>query len=363
VKSVWINGKTYPIDPIVSGPELIKTGKAFDDRVLQIIRDWIQGKMVFVFNTSGSTGEPHSIQIARAKMLHSARTTLKFLNLESGTCLLCLDPEFIAGTMMIIRALVGNMDLFVVTPSSNPLKEFPGDISVDLCAFVPLQVRKILNDRYSSRIFQNISNILIGGADLPDSLISKIGKFSNSVYHTFGMTETATHIALQRLNGPSPDEYFQVVPGVGIQTDDRGCLVIKGEITGNNPLVTNDMVEIVDRSQFRWLGRIDHIINSGGIKVIVESLEKNIGEIFFDEGIILPFFISGIPDKKFGQRIAIIFESDPDQVDIKKIKAILKNKLKYYEIPKEWKALPAFLRTSTNKVNREKSLKKSKKIR
>ena len=362
MKSVWINGKIHLPDQINSGSYPERDKNLFENKILRVIRDWERGTKTFLFKTSGSTGDPKSIAIDRERMRISALATMEFLHINSGSSLLCLDPGFIAGTMMIIRTLVRGMNLYAIQPTSNPFKDFPENIHIDLCAIVPLQLHEILQDESSRNKFSQISNVLIGGADLSDEMKKQIRQFPNPVYHTFGMTETVTHIALRRMSGNTPDEYFKAVPGVQLAIDERDCLVVNGKITGDLPFITNDRVELIDPAMFKWLGRIDHVINSGGVKIVVEPLEKKIESILKKHQCDLPFFIVGIPDKKFGQKIAIIFESVEKKINVNEMTEILKNKLKPYEMPKQWRFLPEFIKTSTRKIDRNQSLKISTEI-
>ena len=62
------------------------------------------------------------------------------------------------------------------------------------------------------------------------------------------MTETITHIALQRLNGIHRQDSFETLPGIKIDTDERGCLLIHADHLGSKPIVTNDLVALLDET-------------------------------------------------------------------------------------------------------------------
>jgi O-succinylbenzoic acid--CoA ligase len=51
-------------------------------------------------------------------------------------------------------------------------------------------------------------------------------------------------------------------------------LVIDAPLISNEQICTNDIVELVGENQFVFLGRMDNIINSGGIKLIPEKSKK-----------------------------------------------------------------------------------------
>ncbi len=271
------------------------------------IQQWDKGHEWFEFQTSGSTGVPKTIQASRSAMIQSARLTGQVLGLQQGeNALLCLPIDFIAGKMMVVRSKVWKMNLVIAEPTANPLLSVQSHIRIDFAAMTPLQVSACIGNPATRPIFENIRNILIGGAPVSPCLQQQLHGFTNVIYETFGMTETLTHIALRRLNGPDADDYFKVLPGVEVATDDRGCLAIYAPHLDQPHIITNDLVELADPKRFRWLGRNDHVINSGGIKIIPEQVEKQLGSV-----IRLPFVIVGVPDETLGTKAVLLIE-DPN---------------------------------------------------
>ncbi len=334
----------------------------FTEQICQTIRDWYRHRAFFTFRTSGSTGKPKPISIHRDQMIASAEATINYLDLSGGISLLCLEPAFIAGTMMIIRSILSNMNLVAVSPSSDPLVRVREDRSFSLGAMVPVQIRTILENKVSTEKLKRINNLLIGGADMDKRLIKTLTSFPNRIYQTFGMTETVSHIALKRINGPAPDDYFKVMPGTSINLDDRGCMIVTGKVTDNKPVVTNDLIELIDKDRFRWLGRYDHVINTGGIKIGIEQLEQKIDLLLERLDMEIPFFITSLPDDTLGQKICMVIESDKVPEGFPLLKDEMRAELSKYEIPKEFRKIPAFLRTPTDKINRNKSVAKAERI-
>lgn len=315
-------------------------------------REWLEGKSTFSVKTSGSTGPPKVIEIRRDQMIASARKTIKALGLEHGmTAFVCLDVNFIAGKMMLVRSLVAGMNMIVVEPKADPFGEVP-DTKIDFAALVPYQLAAALNSPHHLR---NVEKIILGGAPISSDLIDAVQQLETSCYATFGMTETITHIALQKLNGADRQDFFETLDGVNIGLDERGCLVITTDYL-DAAVVTNDVVDLVDEKRFRWLGRWDNVINSGGIKVIPEKVEQAIGSWLISHGIDNKFFVVGIPHEKLGTKVTLVIEGWLFKETEDKLLAGLRDVLGKYEVPKRIVYSNVFSYTPTGKVNRKLSL-------
>ena len=346
--AVLLNGKKLKFEHLNQTSDL--TGcTPFEREVIEFISQWQSGTKKFKIMTSGSTGKAKSVLLERDKMILSAGITAKTLGLKSGmTALLCLHQHYIAGKMMIIRALEHNMDLIAITPSSNPLQELTNDSTIDFAAFVPLQMAGMLRAGYTGKL-NKMHVIIVGGAPLSLLLEEQIMELTVPVYLTYGMTETYSHVALKRINGPDKSTFYHALGDVVFEQDNRDCLTIKGEITDGKEMITNDIVELKSPKEFVWIGRYDHIINSGGIKINPESVEKEIERIFRKEGIENRFLLTGLPNEKFGQILALVMEDIPDHTGLL---LLLKSNLPEYEVPKSVYVLKEFVTSPSGKINR-----------
>ena len=252
---------------------------------------------------------------------------------------------------MVVRALVGGLDLVLTEPSSRPLQMVEGDFR--FIPMVPLQVTESLR---AGDDLSRTSILLVGGGELPASLKAKIEALSTpEVYESFGMSETYTHFALRRINGPGPESSFRILKGAVISVDSRGCLVVDLPGITKGQIVTNDLVEI-DRGgkSFTWLGRYDNVINTGGIKVIPEILEARIGSLLGAAVLILP-----VEDEKLGQKILLMVEMDKQgsqsSVDqtVEQWRCKLSPVLSSHEVPKQFIAVSEIPRNSSFKPDRK----------
>lgn len=343
----WLleNGKQYSL-------EQIKSGQAENSHAISFCNQWLNGRDWFRLQTSGSTGIPKQIEVTRNQLIASANITAKFLDLRPGeTALVCVNTEFIAGIMMLVRALEVGMNIIVTKAEANPLQSVSTNIPIDFVALVPYQVEYILNTPNRNDL-SKIRNVIIGGAPLTTQIKSELREFPNSIYATYGMTETLTHIALQKLSGGKPDESFHVLPGFEISVDERDCLVIRANHIGSEPVVTNDIAEIKSKNQFQWLGRIDGVINSGGVKMIPEKIESVVAAVFEKLGLRNRYFIAGLPHSQLGESVTLFIEDEIRPEVLNKVSQELSTILSRYEIPKSFHLLTKFVYTESGKINR-----------
>jgi o-succinylbenzoate---CoA ligase len=313
----------------------IKEGEDFEKPVGDFILDWFDEKTYLEIFTSGTTGDPKKIKVEKQAMVNSALATGDFFDLNPGnTALNCLPVKYIAGKMMFVRAFVLGLDMDFVAPSATPMKR--NIKKYDFVAMVPLQAENTLTK------LNQIKKLIVGGVKMSESLEKKLAKSKCSVFETYSMTETVTHIAAKKVG----EKAFSVFPNISISHDDRQCLTVSAPNLNVEKIITNDIVEIVSNNQFIWLGRQDNIINSGGIKLIPEQIESKLaGKIE------ARFFVAGFPDDKLGEKLILLVEGDAFNID-----PIVFEELGKYEKPKEVKFVAHFLETETGKIKRKETI-------
>jgi O-succinylbenzoic acid--CoA ligase len=327
--------------------------------IIEFIKNWNSNSDYILQKTSGSTGKPKTIKIQKSQIKASALATLKTLKIEKGNnALLCINPAFIGGKMMIARALIGGLGLHIAQISGNPFKDFITEDAIDFFSFVPYQLERILDESPEKIEFLEQSEaIILGGAPVSEVLAQKIKSHfhKTKVYSTYGMTETVSHVALKLINSKK-EEYFNALSGICFSVDKRNCLIINApDISGQESLTTNDVVDLISPTQFNWLGRYDFVINSGGIKIHPEIIEKEISKLFAEFNINNRFFVFGLPHEKFGQSLNLAVEGD---ADTKIITGILDSKLKAFHAPKKIFSGQQFMETANGKINRVKTIER-----
>ncbi|MFN8487594.1 MAG: AMP-binding protein [Caldilineaceae bacterium] len=358
-------GRHYMVDELRHWSENTAT-EALSENALDTLRfcqQWLAGEAHFVVNTSGSTGAPKPITLTREQMIASARRTGETLGLQKGQpTLVCMPTRYIAGRMMLVRGFVLAMPMTVVEPASDPLATLPAGAEFAFTALVPLQLQTVLNrpPAYHA-ILNRMRAILIGGGPVSAALQAQLQQITAPVYHTYGMTETVTHIALRRLNGPTASDAFTPLKGVQLGVDARGCLNIRSDITQEQVVQTNDFVELRADGSFVWLGRWDNVINSGGVKVQVEKVENAIEQVLYaldpQDAAQRRFFVGALPDERLGEKVVLVSEGAPFSPALEaSVRDQLKTRLDKYEIPRNFYALPHFAETPTRKIDRKATL-------
>ena len=270
------------------------------------LQEWFSPTDTITLQTSGSTGTPKSMQAGKAAMRASAEATCRFFGLQPGhTALLCLPLRYIAGKMMVVRAIVGKLNLLVQEPTSTPLTT--AGKSIDFAPLVPMQVHSMLQQPNGMQALQRVRNILLGGGFIQTESEAALQQCSSAVFASYGMTETLSHIALRRVNGPTASAFYTPLPGVNITLSQRGTLALSAPFIGVDYLETNDVAELSSDGTFRILGRIDNVINSGGIKIQAEEIEQALTHATGLQTLALP-----IPHPRLGQSVGLLWEGPAD---------------------------------------------------
>lgn len=332
-----LNGCTLTKDDLyIVAYSYIKEGDESEKPVGQFLLDWFDEKDFIEMHTSGSTGIPKSIRVQKQSMVNSAIASGVFFDLQPGSRILnCLPMKYVSGKMMFVRSFVLGLEMDFVPASLHPLQKL--EECYDFSAMVPLQAQNSLQDLHL------IKKLIVGGAKINAKLEKQLLRLKKTeCYETFGMTETVSHIAAKKVG----EKAFRLMPNVSIRTDDRNCLIIDAPLLLDEPIITNDLVEIINGNEFKFLGRIDNVINSGGVKINPEQVEeKLIHKINYR------FMISGIPDENLGEKVVLIIESDPFKVD-----EIIFEGLDKYEKPKEIYFLKQFKDSNNGKLLRRETL-------
>lgn len=343
---IILNGLSTTAEEITMALERQNFGLTSSDwqtELAQFIAEWFSEADFVVAQTSGSTGAPKPIRLSKSMMAESAKRTIAYFGLQPGNrLLLSLPCRYIAGKMMAVRAIVGQMNLIPVDPSTD--FEFLNHESFDLGAMVPNQVLKLLEQPSGKEKLQNIRNLLIGGSSVSTELEEKIAQLASRIVSTYGMTETASHIAIRELSGNRKSDYYQCLPGISVNLSENDGLQIHLPEFGD-PLQTNDLAELQSSTSFRILGRIDSVIISGGIKYSPEVIEKKL------EGIISSrIVISSVPDQKLGEKLVLVIEGQ--SFETKYIQEQIGQILPPFERPKQVLFLSQFPETASGKVKR-----------
>ncbi len=332
----------------------IKEGEHYEGLIGDFILDWVKPSPYLEVQTSGSTGNPKKIRIKKEHMVNSAMATGQFFDLpEKSTALMCLPANFISGKMMLVRAMVLGWEMDLIPPSSNPLDHVFK--TYDFCAMTPFQLDNSLGRLHL------IKKLIVGGGAVSSPLQEMVQGINTKVYETFGMTETVSHIAAKRLNPAKKRSDlipFKVLPDISVSADERGCLVVDAPKLSEDIIITNDVVEIITYKKFFWKGRIDNVVNSGGIKLFPEEIESKLNSVIDRR-----FFVTGMPDDALGEKLVLFVEADFSEDLLEELQKQVQSveSLEKYEVPKKIYLIQKFEETPNGKIHRENTVTSRKK--
>ncbi len=317
-------------------------------QLMYFIIDWLSQSDSIEVKTSGSTSNPKTMKLNKKFMETSARKTLDFFDLQnSAKILLCLPIQYIAAKMMVIRAFVGKLDLYCIEPKIIPVIELVPDLN--FAAFIPAQLEALLQTGEGVEFVKKIKKILLGGSAISQKLANLLQNVHVDVWHSYGTTETMSHIALRKVNGYEATSWFSPLKGVQIEQNQQRCLVITAPDIGVYQLVTHDVVEINEEGCFKVFGRTDNVINSGGVKLFPEIIEQKLSSL-----INANFYVTSINDEQWGEVPVVVVESESwTEKKIQKLLSATKKLLTGYENPKAVIFQDQLRRTNSGKIIRE----------
>lgn len=316
--------------------------------VTSFLDKWFDEKEYIEFKTSGSTGTPKLIHAKKAYMEVSSSNTINFLNLNEGdTALLCLPVDYISGSMMIVRSLVGKLHLYAKSPAINPFNNC--SMPFDFVAMTMSQVVKTLENEREAELFYNSKNIIIGGSAITQSLEDKLKNIDTNIYSTYGMTETLSHIALRKIDKTDDSKWYVPLNGIDISLSNKGTLIINAPSISDCIIETTDIAEIDTKGRFRILGRLDNVINTGGVKVQIEDIEE---KIFSATQINV--VVTYVNDNIWGQKVVMLVANEYLYKD-NEIKYAISEHLSKYQRPKHILYIDQLPMTRTGKYDREKA--------
>lgn len=311
----------------------------------EFLNEWHNDRDFIIAHTSGSTGHPKEIKLNKKFVEESARRTNAFFKIKENSRLhSCVGADFIGGKMMAVRASISNAAFSYEIPSNHPLKDFHSGDRFDLIAVVPSQVFYILDNLAT---LPRIENLLIGGSSIHPDLREKIAKSGLNAYESYGMTETASHIALRKIT--EENNPFTLLPDIKISLDKDNCLKI--QFKDGSEIQTNDIAELINEKEFFIKGRRDQVIISGGKKINLIELETKVSDLIPSN-----FLFTGIPDEKWGEKLILLIEGNKELIPEEKLKEGLKNSVEKWEIPKEILYIKTLPKTPNGKIKRIKDL-------
>jgi o-succinylbenzoate---CoA ligase len=343
-QGLTLNGLWYSSQTLLDRQNVKDNNDHLVGAVLNFLKSWYDPSSDIELQTSGSTGKPRKIKAPKAAMVASAQRTAEFFGLKKGMkAHLCLSPQFVAAKMMIVRAIVLQMDLVTTKAGADALEGL--DQEVDISAMVPLQVAAIL--KKEPQKLDLVKTLLIGGGPVTAYLEQQLKEVATDCWHTYGMTETLTHVAVRALNGSRASDWYTPLKGVRFSVNKSGCLLIDAPEISQQVIQTNDLV-VLENNRIKITGRLDEVIISAGHKINPGILEEKIGRLLS-----IPFFVGSASHPSAGQIPVLVIEAVVSADELQVIEKKLKNQLPAFEMPREIKTISNFKYLPSGKIDRK----------
>ena len=281
-------------------------------------------------------------------------------------CILSL--YHVSGLMQFMRSFITGGKLAIA--SYQQLKKGvkynlnPQDFFISL---VPTQLQYLLEK--NPQWLAEFKTVLVGGAPAGNYLLEQARKYQIRIALTYGMTETASGIAILK-----PEDFLQgnnssgrILPPAKVIIDNRknfpelqlpaGIIKIQSEslflgyypdkLTEQETFITDDIGYIDRLAYLHIIGRNSRKIITGGENVFPSEVEA----VILATQLVKDVCVIAKLDSQWGEVVTAIYVPKNEQISEETIKQAIVGKLSKYKIPKYWLQVDSIPRNQQGKVN------------
>ncbi|HET7173085.1 MAG TPA: AMP-binding protein [Nocardioidaceae bacterium] len=257
--------------------------------------------------TSGSTGEPKDVLLARAALVASAQATLDRLG-GPGQWVLALPPNYVAGLQVIVRSLLAGTSPVVLRDQPDlPTATAALSHGRRYLAIVPTQLHRWLAEPASASALSTYDAVLVGGAATAPDLHERAREGGVAVVVTYGMSETcggcvydgfpldgvAVKLAADgriRIGGPT------LFDGYADRPD------LTAEVLQDGWFQTADLGRLDPDGRLEVLGRADDVAVSGGVNVPLGAVQRRLASMLG----VGACEVLAVPDQEWGEAVVAV---------------------------------------------------------
>ncbi|GGM70170.1 O-succinylbenzoic acid--CoA ligase [Longimycelium tulufanense] len=271
-----------------------------------------------VIATSGSTGEPKGVLLPARAIGASARATLDRLG-GPGGWLLALPAWTVAGAQVLARSLVSGTEPRVMDTSAGFRPDGFADAAEPLLArsgrhytaLVPTQLARLVAAGGAGlEALCAFDAVLLGGAALAPALRERAEAAGVRVVTTYGMSETCggcvydgrplDGVRVRLIDVDAGRAGRVVLGGAVVARGYRGQPELTARCFRAGSFHTGDLGRWRGDGRLEVLGRMDDLINTGGVKVAPVSVERALAA----QPGVLEVCVVGLPDPEWGEAVA-----------------------------------------------------------
>ncbi|WP_439386429.1 o-succinylbenzoate--CoA ligase [Amycolatopsis lexingtonensis] len=264
-----------------------------------------------VIATSGSTGAPKGVLLSARALVASAEATHTRLG-GPGHWLLATPAQYIGGLQVLVRARLAGTTPVVLTGSGFRPDDFaaaaaklPG--GPRYTALVPTQLVRLLDDGGAGlAAAKTFDAIVLGAAATTPALRERAADAGIRIVPAYGMSETASGCV------------YDGVPLDGVRVDlADGRIRIAGDVLAHGYRLRPDLTAAAfadgwfttsdrgvrhDDGRIEVLGRADDMINTGGVKVSANAIER----VLCAQPGVRDACVVGVPDPEWGEAVVAL---------------------------------------------------------
>lgn len=277
--------------------------------------DEVADDVALIVESSGSTGTPKRITLTRDALLASCEASDKALG-GPGQWLLALPINYIAGANVLLRSLVADTAP-VMMNTSLPFTAAAFANSANFMraerryvSLVPTQLQRLLvearTDDFLLSKLRRFDAILVGGQAIDAAVLNEAKEQGLAIVRSYGMAETAGGCVYDG----------QPLDGVSVRIAEDGRIQISGptlaqDVADSDDWYTTSDLGVIEGGKVRVLGRVNRVLNSGGLKVSLDLIEEAVRGI----GGVVEAAVIAVPDFQWGERAAVVYIGSPEVAD------------------------------------------------
>ena len=294
-----------------------------------------------VVRTSGSTGRAKRTVLTTDALAASSMATAVRTG-GVGQWLLALPAHYVAGLQVLVRSLYAGTTPAVLDPADRFTPEAFAAAAAELedpvrfTSLVPTQLQRILEPASGVRngdavsALKSFQAVLLGGSAAPPRLLAAARDADVNVVTTYGMSETcggcvydgvpldgvSVHIARDDdapgADGPGAGGPGRIWLGGGVvaagYAGDPGQTARHfREAAGTRWYRTDDLGELSAEGVLSVHGRVDDVLNTGGVKVSAGLVTA----VLAAHPAVRQCLVVGVPDPEWGQAVGAAVVSAP----------------------------------------------------
>ena len=335
-----------------------------------------RGDTAAILFTGGTTGEPKGVMLSHENIQTAIQSVVFNERSTANDCALCFLPfNHVFGQMHIMNSTILSGGCIELIPAfdMDQVLEILSKGRVTKLFAVPTVYVRLLTLKNLKEKLGSVRYCFSAAASMAAEVVRQWKKRTGlDIHEAYGMTESASMVTYNHYHrhvigsvGTAVGTTEIQIRGLGgnvLEHGEEGEICIRGRniMKGylNRPEETESSfwdewfrsgdIGNIDKDGYLYIvDRLKDMIITGGENVYPREIE----EVLFTHPKVLEGTVIGLPDKEWGERVTAMVIPKPGQtVDDGELKAYLKTRLSAFKVPKEYRIVDQFPKSSTGKI-------------